>query len=94
MSLSEPRPCRSGVHVQQGRIIAAQAYPQALRKGLSGEMPPIRAGAEAVSLLVGLQQGDFEFTPAPTSEIGVAPECDLNISGVLLETLRRRDEQR
>jgi hypothetical protein len=83
---------RGKLHVQQGRIIAAQAYPQALRKGLSGEMPPIRAGEEAVKLLVSLQQGDFEFTPAPGSEIGVQPECNLNISGVLLDALRRRDE--
>jgi serine/threonine-protein kinase len=85
---------RGKLHIQGGRIIAAQTYPQALRKGLSGEMPPLRSGPDAVHLLVSLEQGDFEFTPAPGSEIGARPECDLNISAVLLDNLRRRDERK
>jgi serine/threonine protein kinase len=88
------REWRGKLHVQLGRIIAAQAFPQALRKGLSGEMPPVRAGPDAAALLTGLEQGDFEFSPAPGNEVGVQPECNLKISAILLDALRRRDERR
>lgn len=82
---------RGKLHVQGGRIVAAESYPQALTKGLSAEMPPIRRGEAAVHLLLALAHGDFEFTPKLEM---VQPECDLNISKVLLDSLRTRDEAR
>jgi serine/threonine protein kinase len=81
---------RGKLHLREGRIIAAQTWPQALGKGQSAEMPPIRHGEAAVHLLLDLGQGDFEFTPKP--DPSVVPECDIMISRVLLESLRKRDE--
>jgi serine/threonine protein kinase len=80
---------RGKLNVLEGRIVAASAHPAGLRKGLSRVMPALKIGEDAVHCLLGIGQGDFEFTPHAED---VETECDVKISKALLDTLRKIDE--
>ncbi|MBI3724327.1 protein kinase [bacterium] len=82
---------RGKLHVNAGRIVAAECFPQSLMKGLSAEHAPIHRAERAVSVLLQIRNGDFEFTPRFDIP---AQECDLRISKVLLDALKARDEAR
>jgi serine/threonine protein kinase len=82
---------RGRVHILAGRIIGAFAYRlRDLGRSSSGEEDPFAIGPAAILHLLGLEAGDFEFTP--TTPV-IEKQCELNISKVLLEALRRRDER-
>jgi serine/threonine protein kinase len=85
------RAVRGRIYLSSGRIVAGEVFRlRDLGKSASGEEEPFARGAAAVNQLLMLTEGDFEFTPKP---VEVEKECELNISKVLLDALRRRDER-